>query len=107
MQNFMNLVEKARIELNSDYEKERRKSLENYYNAKKRKRADDLLDLYALGENESQVRNELNQIALQNQAKKHANRLEEVKEIMIALERMNQRDLNELKTIRKSFGLRK
>jgi hypothetical protein len=53
MQNFMNLIDKAQVELNSDYEKERRKSLENYYNAKKRKRADDLLDLYALGENEN------------------------------------------------------
>jgi len=53
MQNFMNLIDKAQIELQSDYERDRRKSLENYYNAKKRKRADDLHDLYALGENES------------------------------------------------------
>lgn len=63
MRNFLEMIDKAIMESNNDFEVERRKSLEDYYK-KKKKRADDILELLSLGD-ENQVKNELQAIALQ------------------------------------------
>jgi hypothetical protein len=44
-------------------------------------------------------------MAFENAAKKHSDKMSEVKEIMYNLQRKRDRDLFELKRIRKNFGL--
>lgn len=46
MEKFLSLVDKAICESKSDYETVRRKSLEQFYASKKRKRADELAVLF-------------------------------------------------------------